>query len=931
MSLVPATAEDVTLLFTDIVGSTRLWEAEPAAMSNALARHDEILRSAIESSGGEVFKTVGDAFCAAFADPRDAVAAATDMQLALAEEDWPEQVTLRARVGIHSGPCERRNRDYFGPTVNRVARLQAVAHGGQVVITEATAMLVGSGLPEGVALRDLGEHRLKDLSRPEHVYQLEADGLLREFPPLRSVDNPERGNNVPARLTRFVGRAQELSRLREILAISRLATLTGSGGCGKTSLAIEATSDLDGVWFVDLSPLVDEEQVAPAVASVLGVRGQEGRDTIDVLVDALSDRRIMIVLDNCEHLIGACATLADTVLRACREVRILATSREPLGVDGETVYRIPSLTVPAEDATIDVAEARRYEAVELFVERAVAIRPDFELDEFNVGLVVSICRHLDGIPLALELAATRLDSFSVEDLEAHLDDRFRLLSKGRRTALPRHQTLRSLVEWSYDLLDEHERAVLRRGSVFAGGFTAVEAPAVLADGQLDPIALADILQSLVDKNLLQFDEGAEPLARYRLLETIRQYAAEALVAHGDEASARSAHAEAFVNLAEAASAYLWQAERLEWLARLNADRDNLNVALDMLLTDPVGGRLAMRLVSAMAPYWEMTGQTARVVEVGRTLLGHPGTQDRDRLWVEAVAALALVWRGDNWELAVFEPEVREAVGLARNYEMDAERAVLLWVLGGDAGRRGEMDVGRKYVDEAVEAARRTNDPMAIGVALIASSVIYSYTNKTEARAMLVEAESCLRAGGDSYWQGMVLNNLACGAMWDRDFDSARRWIEEGLDHCRPGGDEVVGSLLANLAEIEFAEGHIATSVEAFAQATTLELRMGCLTHISSSLVAGLAMCAAALGECEQAAYLHGASQSIREHSGFTDDDNFLDDQSIDDDQRRLRVTLGGARFDEAFSKGLNRTPREALQAALDWARTNPYPDGAARP
>jgi predicted ATPase len=822
------------------------------------------------------------------------------------------------RIGIHSGPCERRDEDYFGPTVNRAARLQSVAHGGQVVLSEATAGLLQAVLPEGVVLRDLGEHRLKDLVRPERVFQLEADGLELRFPPLRSVDNPETGNNLPARLTRFVGRRQELSHTRELLARSRLVTLTGAGGCGKTSLAIEAASDLDGVWFVDLSSLAEEEHIAPRVASVLGVRTLDGRPATEVLLEALSDRRIMIVLDNCEHVIGACAHLAEAILRSCKEIRILATSREPLGIEGEEVYRVPSLSLPPDDTALDVAAVGGSEAVELFVERAGSHRPGFALDEGNARSVAAICRRLDGIPLALELAATRLETFSLAELEANLDDRFRLLTKGRRTALPRHQTLRSLVEWSYDLLVEAERAVLRRASVFAGGFTPVEALAVFAEDKVDRIELVDVLQSLVDKNLLQLDEAAEPLVRYRPLETIRQFGAEELVAHDEEAAARSSHAEAFLALAESASPHLWKKERLEWLARLNADRENLNAAIEYLLSDETAGQAALRFVIAMSPYWEMTGQYTYVVEIGLALLDHPGTREHDRLWVEAVAALALVWRGDNWELAVFEPEVQEALEVARTLRLHQQTAVLLWVLAGHSMRRGQMGVAIELDEEAVEAARRSDDPTTLAVTLIATSCVYM-SQTTECRARLVEAESCLRAAGDSYWHAVVVNNLAVADMDDADLASARHRIEEGLDLSRSGSDDIRTSFLANLGELERREDNFHASIEAYEEAAALQLRSGGLSHISSDIVAGLAICAAALGESETAAYLHGAARSLLAHSGLEQGD-LLDEATIIADQKRLVRQMGESRFEAAFSRGLALTPRGALQAALEWAR-----------
>jgi hypothetical protein len=473
-----------------------------------------------------------------------------------------------------------------------------------------------------------------------------------------------------------------------------------------------------------------------------------------------------------------------------------------------------------------------------------------------------------------------------------------------------------LVEWSYELLVEPERRVLRRVSVFAGGFTPVEALAVVANGDVDRITLLDVLQSLVEKNLIQLDEAAEPLVRYRLLETIRQFAKQELVEHDEEAAARSSHAEAFLALAESASPHLWKKERLEWLARLNADRENLKAAIEYLVSEPSAGYLAMRFVIAMSRYWEMTGQYTYVAGIGRAFFDHPRTREPDRLWVEAVAALALVWRGDNWELAVFEPEVREALEVARTLDMDEQTSVLLWVLGGHSMRTGEMGAATELNEQAVEAARRSEDPMTLGIALIAASCLYG-SRPSVSRAKLVEAESYLRAAGDAYWKGLVVNNLASADMMEGDLVSGRHRIQEGIELSRLGGDEVLTELLANLGDLELLEGNVPASIQSFAEAATMQVRSGGLSHTSSALVAGLAVCATALGGLETAAYLHGAAQSVLAHSGL-DRDEMGYDLTIAD-QKRLVTDMGEARFEAAFSRGMALTPRGALRAALEWA------------
>jgi predicted ATPase/class 3 adenylate cyclase len=908
--------EILTFLFTDVVGSTRLWETEPEAMSRSLARHDRLLGSCIESCGGHVFKTVGDAFCAVFVDASDAVQAAVRAQLTLGVESWPGQATLRVRMGLHSGSCEERDDDYFGPTVNRAARLQAVAHGGQVVLSGATAELVTDSLPDGISLKDLGRHQLKDLTVPERVFQLEGDGLSGPFPPLRSIDNPETGNNLPAQLTSFVGRSRQLSEIAALRAKSRLVTLTGVGGCGKTRLALEVVADLEGVWFVDLASVEETQHVGSAIASALQVRQQAGRPIAETLTEALSDRRVTILLDNCEHLIGACAELAHRLLRSCPGVQILATSREPLGIEGEFVYRVPPLSVPPDDNEVDFQMACEYEAAQLFIERATASQAGFEVNRDNATSVISICRRLDGIPLALELAAARVKTLSLAGLEANLNDRFRLLTKGRRTSPPRHQTLRALVQWSVDLLSDPERAALRRLSVFSGSFTLEAVEVVLADDGTDSSEPVDLLESLVEKNLVQLvDDGNRPV-RYRLLETIRQFGAEELAAHGEEPRVRSSHANAFLSLVEAAAPHLWKSQRLEWLARLDADRDNLNAAIGHVLSDPTTGQLAMRFVVAMSAYWEMSSQTTRALDIGRALLAHPAAKVHDRLWVKAMAALALVWRGDNWELAMFEPDVLQAVEVARHFQMDQELVVMLVALSGHRWRRGEFEAGRNLVDQAVDAARNSGDPMTLGFALIGSSVTYGGTSHPgEGRARLVEAQACLRTAGDTYWQSMVLNNLSCADINEGDLRSARHNIYQGLDLAQPGGNDVVQTLLVNLGEVELTEGNVAAARDAYAEAIAIQLRIGCMNHVSGPAVAGLARCASALSDSNQAAYLHGAARSVIDRSGLQEDD-----ADINEDVERLKRDMETSTFETAFTRGLALSPRESLRTALQWAQ-----------
>src|SRR5215217_500951 len=573
----------VTFLFTDIEGSTKLWERLPAVMASAVARHDELLRAAIEARRGYVFKTVGDAFCAAFADPADAAAAAIASQQALAAEDWGAVGAIRARVALHTGMAEERAADYFGPAVNRVARLLSAGYGEQVLVSRTTAEQVRSRLPPGTRLDDLGEHRLKDLLQAEHIFQLVVPGITAEFPPIKTLDRQR--HNLPAQPTSLVGREDEVTAVRELLegGDARLVTLTGPGGVGKTRLGLQVAAEAvesfaDGVWFVPLAPLDDPDLVVSQIGAAIGVRESGDAPLLDRLKEELANKEMLLLLDNFEHVAAAAPVIGD-LLAACPKLKLIVTSRAVLRVYGEREVPVSPLGLPNLKRLPSVAELENVGSVRLFVDRAQAAKRDFGLVEANARAVAEICVRLDGLPLAIELAAARVKLLPPPALLSRLESRLKLLTGGGVDRDPRQQTLRGAIAWSHDLLAPEEQVLFRRLAVLAGGCT-FEAAETIAnpDGNL-AIDVLDGLSSLVDKSLLRQEETESGEPRFFMLETLREFGLERLAESGEEQDVRSRHAEFFTQVAEEAEPSIWTAEAEQTLDNLEMEHDNLRAAL----------------------------------------------------------------------------------------------------------------------------------------------------------------------------------------------------------------------------------------------------------------------------------------------------------------------------------------------------------------
>ncbi len=803
-----------TFLFTDIEGSTRLWERQPERMRPALARHDAIARLAVESHRGRVVKTTGDGIHAVFDDPLDGVAATLQLQQALVDPAATDGVVLRVRCGLHLGAVERRDNDYFGTPVNRTARIMAAAHGGQVLLSQAVADLVADRLPEGVALRDLGAVRLRDLSSPERVYQLLHPQLRCDFPALRSLESTP--NNLPQQVTSFIGRERELGEVRALLARSRLLTLLGVGGLGKTrlslQLAVDAMDDFpDGVWFVELAPLADPQLLPQAVASVLGVKEEAGRPLLEALVDHGRERRLLLILDNCEHLIGACAELAAELLQAGPQLKMLASSREPLHVPGESSYHLSSLAVPDSKQALTPDVLAQFAAVRLFVERAAAALPAFAVTRQNAPAVADICRRLDGIPLALELAAARVRGLSVEKIAERLSDRFRLLTGGARTALPRQQTLRALIDWSYDLLSPDERAVLRRLAVFAGGWTLEAAEAAGAGGEIAEAMVLDLVTRLVEKSLVVLEaEGG----RYRLLDTVRQYAQERLAEAGESDAARRRHFDCYLALAEKARPELIGPDQAAWFARLDVERENLMAAHAWCDDAAGGGALGLRLVSSLRRYWIGRGLLGLGLRVTVEALDRAGAQERS-----LARCLALFDAGhlDSWmgRYAEAQGYLRESLAIAREAGDESAAAGALQPLALAALGLGDTQAARGYLEQALAAEEKRGDRREVAAVLNALAQVHRMEGELDAAEPLYRSALAIaRELHDREITAIGLLNLAMVSIGRRGGEGAGAMLLEVQAIAeevgwRPAGQsvlEVCAGLAASRAEWERAAG-----------------------------------------------------------------------------------------------------------------------------
>jgi predicted ATPase/class 3 adenylate cyclase len=909
----------VTFLFTDIEGSTKLWEQNAQAMQIALARHDEVLRSAIEERGGYIFKTVGDAFCAAFSTAIAPIEASLFAQrVLLSQEGWSEETgPLRVRMALHVGGAEERDGDYFGPPLNRVARLLSAAHGGQVLLSAAAQEMVRDQLPVGTSLRDLGEHRLTDLFRPERVFQFSAPDLPVEFPPLRTLDVYR--NNLPLQPTPLVGREKEVAQVCDLLrrAETRLLTLTGPGGTGKTRLALQAAADLledftDGTFFVPLATLSEAQQFLPAVAETLGVRETGEQRFDEILKDYFHDRQLLLILDNFEQVLRA-APAVTGLLAAAQGLKVLATSRAHLGLYGEHEFPVPPLTLPDLKSPPPLESLTQYEAVGLFVERARAVKPDFEVTNESAPAVAEICVRLDGLPLAIELAAARIKMLPPKAMLQRLSSRLKLLTGGARDLPVRQRTLRGAIEWSHTLLGDGEKTLFARMAVFSGGRT-LEAIEAVCDALGDlPVDAFDGVSSLLDKNLLRQEEGPEGEPRFVMLETIHEYAREKLQESGEAEEIGRAHTEYFLALVEEAEPELVGADQVSWMDRLEAEHDNLRAALSRSLEAGDSGP-ALRIGGALWRFWNVRGHFS---EGRRWLTAGLSGEGAAPASLRARASLGLGYldlRQGDYPRAVEDLEASHSL-----YQEIGDRrgeAYALCFLGWIALDRNEFDRAEELLEESLALSRAAGTARDVSVSLNALAMLQVYRGDHErATAMQEECLSLAREAGDVQIIAVLTYNLGFTAAMTGEYERAEAFVREARELFREVGDRGMAPLASNrLGFLALSQDDPDRAEELCVEAIRDLQEQAQIPGIDFALDI-LAGVAASRGGIRRAARLWGAVAGYRDATGapWIPEDRAMIEAHID----AARTRLEEATWREEWEKGRSMTLDKAVDCALD--------------
>lgn len=909
----------VTFLFTSIDESALAFQKAPELLQKEFDKHNSIIKNSIDSNNGFIFQFTGEAFCTSFHNAEDAVKAAAEAQLKLSKENF-NGINIKVKIGIHSGKAEWSESNYLGyVTLARSARVMQAANGGQILISSDTYIQLSSNINlfkngkdkfnetdvTQFSYLDLGERRLKDLINPMRLYQVKAEYLIENFPPLKTLD--ARPNNLPAQLTSFIGRENEMKKFKELFNKSRLHTLTGSGGSGKTRFALQVSAELidffeNGVWFVELAAISESEMISQTILKVLDLKEEADKNPEETLINYLQNKEILIILDNCEHLVETCAILAEKLLSRCLKLKIITTSREALNCHGELTHRVLSLGTPSPNEVISLYKLSQYEAIRLFIERALAVRSDFRVTNENAPALAEICFQLDGIPLAIELAAARIKVLPVEKIYQRLNDRFRFLTDGKRTALPRHQTLRAMIDWSYDLLSENEKLLWNKLSIFTGGITLHAAEKICSDEKIESDIILDLLNQLSEKSIIIFDSIKQ---RYLMLETIKQYGFEKLTESGLSEKLYKRFIDYFIKLSEDAEPNLNGSEVQLWLDKLEEDHGNLQYAIDWSLKNE-NGLSAIRLAGSLGNFWFIRGHYTtgrrfldnilgkngdsvdsalkKVLYWAATLANFQGDYEKAKRYNEKNLELS---RNDKDKLGIatslsslghlgllqgeFEKAkmyLNESLIISKETGDKACTASSLSNLGSIAFFQGDYDKAQTYLNESLPLSREVGNKRDITNAVITlGNLAYYKGNFDQAKIYYNESLAISREIGNKRGIVTSLTNLGNTFFFRCEYDEAQKCLEESLPICREIGDvaAIINTVL-NLGNVAFYQGDYEKGREFYEECLSLSRKIGNKREMSSS-VQNLGVLSLDIREYEKAKKYFEESLALRKGIG----------------------------------------------------------------
>jgi predicted ATPase/class 3 adenylate cyclase/DNA-binding CsgD family transcriptional regulator len=961
----------VTLLFTDIEGSTRLLQQVGERYTDVLTECRQLLRTVFHQWNGHEVDTQGDAFLVAFARASDALAAAVDAQRSLASQVWLEGIAVRVRMGLHTGEPHLATEGYVGLDVHRAARIMHAGHGGQILLSQTTRELVEHELPEGASLRDLGAHRLKDLEHPSHLYQLVIGGLPADFPPLKTLDTY--AHNLPIQLTPIIGREQEITAVGHLLKRQevRLLTLTGPGGTGKTRLGLQVAAELsevfsDGVFFVNLAPLSDPELVVPTIAQVLGLKEAAGQPLLDLVSAWLREKELLLLLDNFEQVVVA-AFEVSALLARCPQLNVLVTSRAVLHLSGEHEFPVPPLSMPDPNHLPDLETLSQYESVALFIARAQAVKPDFQVTNANAPAVAEICVRLDGLPLAIELAAARIKILPPQALLARLDQRFTLLTSGARDVPARQQTLRNTIAWSYELLDANEQWLFRRLSVFVGGATLEAIAALYTTLGNEPGLVLDDIALLIDKSLLQQSEQEAEEPRFVMLETIREYGREALTAHGEVEATRQAHAVSYLALAEAAELEWEGPQESVWFVRLEREHDNLRAVMKWLL-ERREAEMSLRLGAALWWFWQernayhegwifleqaLEGSEevaspvrAKALLAAGNMAGYAGHSEQGEvLCQESLALFRAIGDAKGMGIALFNlamvaewscdfaaarSRYEESMVLSREV---GNTNLVAWALDGLAQVaifQGEFARARLLLKESLALFGELGYHTGIAHSLFWSArALFSQGDLAGARAVTEESLALFREIGTKTAEAYVVPLLGEITFYQGDTTTARLLFEKTCAFYREvGNKEQIAGTLSQLAKVIAAQGDLAEARAFYEESLNRGKEVNSNEFIMDVTPAleGLAAVVAAQGDPTWAARLWATAEAQRETYSLPLEPIYRADyeQAV----AAARTQLGEQSFAAAWAEGRSMTPEQTL--AVRGAVTVPVQPQATR-